>query len=792
MLHACLRRPFLATALAAVLCGLMMLAAGTALANVYATNLKIGGSDSGAINVAGGGSVVLSFILNENADNGVTLTIYRDSDDAVIRTVNLGALTQGANSWTWDGKNNSGSLVPAGTSCYFQVTASDDGHAAWEPISDDANPQNKYWLPTSVGVNNDPSSKYYGRIYVGEGQASGAGFTGAPKTTTNGFYLLNADCSDAVGQGNTARAAGVPWDYNTATQPYDTYTSPWHTCVAPDGRLICGGYYDGLSGCYALDPDCLVAQTILEPAPWTDPATMPSGLTDNHGNQTSVWVEGIGDDMKMFYFDEDYERVSLPNGNVYQFNIGADVWPIRSKPIRFISQWALQTQIMNDITQLRRDGEGNWFMSQYRWAGTDAPSVVKVSPDGKARLWESLGASKAFNGGTEDILKMAQSIGVDMNSGRIAVATRNAGKVHILGPDLDFTNLVTLTMPGTVNRDCTFDNVGNLYVVNSSAEVLRIYSPPDGANSSTTRSYGRIIATSGDVTPPSSPTVTDDGAAQVSLTQIHATWTAAADAQSGIARYECAVGTTPYDLGSYVKGWTSVGAVTQATITGLSLKSGHTYYVLVRAVNGAGLTGAPGISDGIVAIAGTSVGGAKSIGGGGLVAIENAVVTKKFTQGEQSFFYIEDQNRSAGIRCVGGFDPAEGHVVDVVATVHAGDEMYLELSSLTDKGPAAEEIKPVGMPCKSFGGGAEGNQRGATGGFGANTVGLYVKIWGLVEWRSLDNDGLLYFPINDGSVANSIWCYSDLVSLPEGSFGQATGVCSIKNGAPVLLMTAGE
>lgn len=99
-----------------------------------------------------------------------------------------------------------------------------------------------------------------------------------------------------------------------------------------------------------------------------------------------------------------------------------------------------------------------------------------------------------------------------------------------------------------------------------------------------------------DLTPPSTPTIADDGFYTTNATQLHAVW-GSADPQSGIARYECSVGTWPG--GTDVADWRSAGTAADYTITGLSLFPGITYYINVRAVNGAGLVSAVSSTDGI-------------------------------------------------------------------------------------------------------------------------------------------------------------------------------------------------
>ena len=100
-----------------------------------------------------------------------------------------------------------------------------------------------------------------------------------------------------------------------------------------------------------------------------------------------------------------------------------------------------------------------------------------------------------------------------------------------------------------------------------------------------------------DTTPPTTPVVADDGQYQTSLTQLRATW-ASEDVESGIDRYEYAIGTSPTDPGSgYLVSWTSTGTENSVTKT-IALTQGVTYYFYVRAYNRLGMMSA-GLSDGI-------------------------------------------------------------------------------------------------------------------------------------------------------------------------------------------------
>ncbi|HHW13411.1 MAG TPA: PKD domain-containing protein, partial [Firmicutes bacterium] len=101
-----------------------------------------------------------------------------------------------------------------------------------------------------------------------------------------------------------------------------------------------------------------------------------------------------------------------------------------------------------------------------------------------------------------------------------------------------------------------------------------------------------------DSTPPPAPRVLDSGLYTNDATSLSASWTwTAADPESGTAGYEYAVLTERKVTSSTA--WTPVGRQTKVTAQGLQLVNGQTYFIAVRATNGAGLTSV-GFSDGIV------------------------------------------------------------------------------------------------------------------------------------------------------------------------------------------------
>ena len=108
---------------------------------------------------------------------------------------------------------------------------------------------------------------------------------------------------------------------------------------------------------------------------------------------------------------------------------------------------------------------------------------------------------------------------------------------------------------------------------------------------------GSLYCFAADSTLPMEPIVADDGNYTFQIDRIHGTWSAA-DPESGIFSYEYCIGTEP-GL-SDIAPWLNVGSATQHTRIGLSLSDKQTYYISVRAINGAGLTGPVASSDGII------------------------------------------------------------------------------------------------------------------------------------------------------------------------------------------------
>ena len=244
-----------------------------------------------------------------------------------------------------------------------------------------------------------------------------------------------------------------------------------------------------------------------------------------------------------------------------------------------------------------------------------------------------------------------------------------------------------------------------------------------------------------DGTPPSTPVVTDEKYT-TSTSTLNASWSAT-DGESGVKRYEYAVGTSP--LGTQIRGWTSAGTDTTAVISGLSLSMGSTYYVSVRAVNYADLTSSPGASAGVkVAQQVAGIREAKGVNTGTAVALPARVVSAAFP----TAFYICEEDRLSGIRIQSASSLVADQLVTVMGTLgfsSDGERAILDpvFPDPTETGAA---IAPWLITGKAANGATQGLIPGTTAGVGLNSTGLLVRIAGKVT--AVVADG---FYLDDGS-----------------------------------------
>lgn len=131
-----------------------------------------------------------------------------------------------------------------------------------------------------------------------------------------------------------------------------------------------------------------------------------------------------------------------------------------------------------------------------------------------------------------------------------------------------------------------------------------------------------------------------------------------------------------------------------------------------------------------------TVGAAKHLPLGTLVALRGKVVTGAFS----GFFYMQEPDRSSGIKVVSTVPVNVGDIVDAVGVVSVSDgERQISAGILSAMGVAGEQPKPLGIRGDALGGGRlNGYTPGITGGIGANNIGLLVTTWGKVTTSGSD------------------------------------------------------
>ncbi len=454
-----------------------------ARANVYPSGLKVLDDD---LNILTCDPVAIRYVLNENADGdgvnpGVTVKIRRAGDGTVVRTVAIVSQAKGMQVFIWDKKDDLGQLVPDGDYKVDIVTA-DDGYAAWTLISTDS-VQNNFGVPMGVAVNTNPASPYYGRIYVSQGNATK---TVALRPMNDGVYVMNADFSDAVGQGDTALTGGVDWGTSSSN-------SPLRLALDGEDRLYIGDWSDAHAGLWVADPDVIVATEVLDS---TDRSS--TGLNGVHGSISDMIVLGTGAERVIYTIDEDFLGGGTADraGSIWMYPIGTAAMT-STPPTVFYDDEVAQNRIVNYTAALVKAADGTFWVSQYRSgiAGELYPSLMQLDASG-AILWSSVPELAADS--LTDPLRGTQSIAFDPAARRLVLATNRAqttptaaqGLIIIFNTDSRSIEASFFfdTASSTTNTDSAFDAAGNVYVANRSKERVRVWSPPTGVHSFTTTS----------------------------------------------------------------------------------------------------------------------------------------------------------------------------------------------------------------------------------------------------------------------------------------------------------------
>jgi hypothetical protein len=442
-------------------------------ANVYATDIKLNGSTNNAAIAPAetAAAVQISYILNEPATN-VFLQIY--SGPAVVWAGNLAGTNAGSNSVAWGGTNLAGENVAAGV-YQVSITASSSGYSDWTNITDDSANFVVYNEPCGIAVNRNSNSPFFGRVFVGN----------APGNSGAGIFKFNADGSPAD-EGGFSRS--YPWP-GGGYDPGFLY-SPWKISIAQDDTVYIN---DWSQGGLVLGFDEVVSTnywTVLDADNYPYLNEQLSGpCVTGGGPGTQVWMadantNGLSVGVLRYNVTAggavaDFDTGTVVVGIAPPFGLtlcAYDVAVDAASNIYVIQ--CLDGFLDPDYYSVPRvfcfppyggtpDLVTNWSISSPDYSLENATGIA-VDPTG---TWVAV-AVRGYDDGSEGELE--NGVEALQNGGvNIYYATNGA--------------LVTILGGGTNDQfmDVAWDQAGNLYTTDLSAEVWRAYSPP-GSNQMTT------------------------------------------------------------------------------------------------------------------------------------------------------------------------------------------------------------------------------------------------------------------------------------------------------------------
>jgi len=412
---------------------------------------------SGITNNAG----TVSFILNESADN---VKVIFDGGGAG-KTNDLGALPKGVASFS------------LGTHTSWEIHVTKSSALVWTQISDDTNVFNQFYAPRSTDVNRNPASPFFGRVYVLEHAGSTSPIAnGAGRTVSKGIYALNADLSDAIGQGDTALTGGL--ETYTLFQTLNNRYEPWKISVGADDNLYIAEAQDPRGGIARVDGNLANGEIVLEGVGNT---TAPTIHTVVYGMQARG--SQAGSDLTVYGLDGQW---SGGGQTLLRWNIGNGSLPHNVAPTVLANMGLPAVELETDLDIAP---DGNIYAFVYR-AVTDIGAVQVYSATGTL-LWNSK------DGGT-DLFLNACGLKVSPDNTKLAIARRDRqtwivgltnGPSGYVPNAADITVVATFTGGSSNGRNVTWDAAGNLYAANQSDELLRVFSP-GGSRTAITKSDG--------------------------------------------------------------------------------------------------------------------------------------------------------------------------------------------------------------------------------------------------------------------------------------------------------------
>jgi hypothetical protein len=271
------------------------------------------------------GNNVWQFVLNEPADN---VTVMRDGGNAD----NLGALTAGRHTFNMTSFNT------------FDIVVTASAPAEWMRISDPANLFTNFEQPTGLAINTDPSTPFFGTVYVNNSRDLATRDTPLDPPTRparnlgSGIYAMTADLI-GVDLANDFALVTNPQDTTQAKAPGWTANtnsaSPWRMTLDESGNLILSDWSDDFGGIKYANGDLTAGGLVLneEGGPTGGVFSTVSdefGLIPLHGSIASkpIVTGTVQDNLTLWAMDEDLDSETEHPGDdgnsIWRWNVGDD------------------------------------------------------------------------------------------------------------------------------------------------------------------------------------------------------------------------------------------------------------------------------------------------------------------------------------------------------------------------------------------------------------------------------------------------------------------------------------
>ncbi len=482
-------------------------------ANVFASAVEI--------TYSGTFPAIISYSLNQNATSTVIL-IMDSSAEEVVKTISLAAGVEGTllgfNDVQWDGSTDAGGTVTGGLYSVVIQAVDNDGSRGFEMISYDTGPDSWFWSSGGVAANKRQASPYFGMAYVAERTGGTSGNSGGAETP-RGIYLLDSfgryfgqSFASAYASGNSV----IDW---TSLAGYEG--APMGMAIGPDDRVytfvLSSNGKTSRDGGLAVGDALFSTSSVEIVLPFTGDAI------------SDALVVGLGADRVLYTVEQTSEKTGSDNDSptdgdgfdaaqIMKYALGESTGEFTGT-----GEVVIPTSTLGYPFRIEMDSEGFLYVVQQAHGALAVSGLSKWDISGAApvEMWQ-LGLNDApdhedSDANTNDTRAINfNGLAIDEANGILYVTRKNCARPfhNILayskekGELLSSFSAAQSNVDGTIVdlpngggssiRDVNVDAAGNIMIVNSSFEALRIYSP-EGANGYSTVSPTLIDVDNGTV-----------------------------------------------------------------------------------------------------------------------------------------------------------------------------------------------------------------------------------------------------------------------------------------------------